>query len=338
VPHRRSILFLTYDLELASFRYRTRSLYRELEAAGWAVRELELETGRYLARTWRLRHQLRASDVVLLQQIKLATPEAVLLASLAGRTVLDFDDAIYLRKPRVPGGPAGDSAWRRRKFAATCRVMDLVVAGNEELAAEARRFARSVAIVPTAIDVDRYPATPPAAGGPPTVVWIGRPENLIYLELVRPALVEIASRHPDLRLRVICSEFPDWPEVNVERVPWSTSEEVSSLATADLGIMPLGDDGWSRGKCAFKLLQYMAAGLPTVASPVGANLSAVVEGETGWFATDTASWAKAIERVLESPERGRRMGAAGRARAEARYSMETFRASYARLLGELVER
>ncbi len=96
--------------------------------------------------------------------------------------------------------------------------------------------------------------------------------------MIRPALARLASRHPALKMRVICSRFPDWPEVNIERVAWSSATEAQSLAAAHIGVMPLTDDAWARGKCAFKLLQYMAAALPCVASPVGANTEAVIDG------------------------------------------------------------
>ena len=106
----------------------------------------------------------------------------------------------------------------------------------------------------------------------------------MYLEMIRPALARLAARHPALSVRVICSAFPDWPEIRIERIPWSAATEAASLAAAHIGVMPLTDDEWSRGKCAFKLLQYMAAALPCVASPVGANTEAVVDGVTGFHA------------------------------------------------------
>src|SRR6202035_1835143 len=168
---------------------------------------------RYGLRTWERRALLREADVVVLHQIKLSAMEARLFASVSRRRVFDVDDAIYVRKPRRLGEAADDSPWRKRKFAATCRWVDVVAAGNEVLAGVARASARAVTILPTSIDTGVYRSTTAAASDPPTIVWIGSPENLVYLEIIRPALARLTGRHPTLTMRIICSRFPDWPEV-----------------------------------------------------------------------------------------------------------------------------
>jgi glycosyltransferase involved in cell wall biosynthesis len=331
-------LLLGYDLEQPSFRHRMRSVVGALEAAGWNVRMEQFPSGRYGLRTWERRELLRWSDVSVLHQIKLSGPEARLMARLARRRVFDVDDAIYVRKPRRLGEPAGDSPWRRRKFAATCRWVDVVAAGNEVLAGVARATAGEVAILPTSIDTSAYLPTRLAASDPPTIAWIGSPENLVYLEMLRPALVRLTVRHPTLKLRVICSAFPDWPGVHVERVPWSSASEAHSLAAAHIGVMPLTDDEWARGKCAFKLLQYMAAALPCVASPVGANTEAVVDGVNGLHARNDAEWEQSLERLIQSPELRASFGAAGHAHVEQRYAMRVYQSDYVALLTKLAAR
>lgn len=329
-------LLLAYDLDAPSFRYRMRSLAGALAAHGWTVSEEALPKGRYLLRTWERRERLSWADVIVISKINLTSPEAALFAHFGKRRVFDFDDAIYVRKPRRLGDPPNESAWRRNKFLATCRSADLVVAGNEVLAAAARPAARQVAVMPTPVNLEDYGPARREADGRFTVVWIGRPENLIYLELARPALARLARHHPELRLRVVCSEFPDWTDVEIERVPWSVQGETRALMTADVGIMPLTDNEWTRGKCAFKLLQYMAASLPCVASPVGANCEAVRDGVTGYLPTDDAGWESAFEQLIASPERRRTFGAAGRALAEARYSMQAYSRGYVRLMSDLL--
>jgi glycosyltransferase involved in cell wall biosynthesis len=304
------------------------SLFPALAAGSWSVHQRRFPQGRYFVRGLQLRQALRDADLVVLQKIKVSPPEAGLLRRWSRRLVLDLDDAIYLRKPRRPGGPAQDSLWRRVKFESTCRAADLVVVGNEELAANAAVSARRVEVVPTAIDLERYRASVTDPARPPTVVWVGRPENLIALELIRPALARLAGRLPGLRLRVVCSRFPEWSEVAVDRVPWSPEAEIEALATADVGLMPLADDGWSRGKCAFKLLQYMAASLPCVASPVGANREAVIDGVTGFLPDDLDGWESALLQLLGDPEQRRTFGRAGRAHVEVSYSMPAYRTRY----------
>jgi glycosyltransferase involved in cell wall biosynthesis len=169
----------------------------------------------------------------------------------------------------------------------------------------------------------------------PTIAWIGSPENLIYLDMIRPALARLTQRHPTLKMRVICSEFPDWNDVNIERVPWSSATEAHSLAGAHMGVMPLTDDAWSRGKCAFKLLQYMAAALPCVASPVGANTEAVLDGINGFHATDVDAWERSLEKLILSPELRAKFGAKGRQHVEQRYALSSYRANYMKLLSRL---
>lgn len=326
-------LFLAYDPEAPSFRHRLRDAAAGLEAIGWECTIERFPRGRYFLRWIERRPAIAAARVVVLSKINLGVGEAALLERWSRRTVLDFDDAIYLRRPRTLGEPPGRSAVREAKFDRTCAASGLVIAGNETLAERARARARRVEVVPTSVDVARYPEPPPGRRGD-TVVWIGRPENLVYLELVRPALAALAREIPGLTLRVVSSEFPDWPEVRIERVPWSEAAETGALASADVGVMPLFDDGWTRGKCAFKLLQYMAASLPSVASPVGANREVVIEGETGCLAAGPEEWTGRLREILTAPIRAAAMGRAARASVARRFAR---RATVERVVGLLSE-
>ena len=330
-----NIVLLGYDLDQPSFRHRMRSLVRPLEIAGWAVRTERFPSGRYGLRTWERRALFRWADVVVLHQIKLSAIEARLFAACSRRRVFDVDDAIYVRKPRRLGEPADESLWRRKKFAATCRAVDAVAAGNEVLAGVAREAAPAVEILPTSIDSSAYQTSAAGGEGPVTITWIGSPENLTYLEMIRPALGRLTVRHPEIKLKVICSRFPSWPEINVERVVWSEASEAASLAAAQIGVMPLTDDAWSRGKCAFKLLQYMAASLPCVASPVGANTEAVIDGFNGFHATSDLDWERSLERLIISAPLRARLGANGHAHVTRRYSLRAYQTQYLALLARL---
>jgi glycosyltransferase involved in cell wall biosynthesis len=328
-------VLLGYDLDQPSFRHRMRTLIGTLEAAGWQVRAERFPSGRYGLRTWERRALLRDADVVVLHQIKLSSLEARLFARLSRRRIFDVDDAIYVRKPRRLGEAPDDSPWRKRKFAATCRWVDVVAAGNDVLAGVARVSAQAVTILPTSIDTAAYRPTAATQADPPTIVWIGSPENLVYLEMIRPALARLTGRYPTLKMRVICSRFPDWSEVNIERIEWSSATEAEALAAAHIGVMPLTDDEWARGKCAFKLLQYMAAALPCVASPVGANTEAVIDGFNGFHARSVDEWERHLDALIRSPELRARFGASGRAHVESRYAMRTYQARYLELLRRL---
>lgn len=329
----------TYGFELPSFRYRFASALPTLESRGWRTGLEELPKGHYFLRIWERRERLAASDVLVLAKTRLGLGEARLLRRTAPRIVFDFDDAIYVKQPRRLGQAAEHSRLRRMKFAQTCRAADLVIAGSDALAAEARQYASHVVVLPTPVDLERYPQPGPRrvqADGGRIAVWVGRPENLRYLELVRPAIAELARREPGFKLRVVSSSFPDWPEVPIERVSWSSESEISALSGAAVGLGPLSDDEWTRGKCAFKLLQYMAAGLPCVASPVGANRDAVVAGETGFLASTNDDWLAALVELLASPARCREMGAAGRKRVEDLYDVRVIAPRLADLLAEVV--
>jgi glycosyltransferase involved in cell wall biosynthesis len=327
-----TVMLLGYGLEQPSYRHRMRSLIEPLQAAGWQVRAEQFPSGRYGLRTWERRALLRWADVTVLHQIKLSSIEARLFAAFSRRRVFDVDDAIYVRKPRRLGDLPNESAWRKQKFAATCRWVDAVAAGNDVLAGVARATAKEIVVLPTSIDTACYETTFAGPADPPTIAWIGSPENLIYLDMIRPALARLTQRFPALKMRVICSEFPDWSDVNVERVPWSSATEAHSLAGAHMGVMPLTDDAWSRGKCAFKLLQYMAAGLPCVASPVGANTEAVLDGINGFHATDADEWERSLEKLILSPTLRSSFGAQGRRHVEQRYALSNYRANYLNLL------
>src|ERR1700694_5572701 len=146
-----NVVLLGYGLDQPSFRHRMASVIAPLERAGFQVRPERFPSRRYGLRTWERRDLLRWADVVVLHQIKLSGLEARLIASLSRRRVFDVDDAIYVRKPRRLGDPVHDSIWRRRKFGATCRWVDVVAAGNDVLAGAAGHTAHEVAILPTSI-------------------------------------------------------------------------------------------------------------------------------------------------------------------------------------------
>src|SRR5258708_19037541 len=191
-------VLLGYDLEQPSFRHRMRTLIGTLEAAGWQVRAERFPSGRYGLRTWERRSLLREADVVVLHQIKLSAIEARLFASVSRRRIFDVDDAIYVRKPRRLGEAPDDSPWRKRKFPATCRWVDVVAAGNDVLAGVARLSAPTVTILPTSIDTAAYQPTTAPAAKPPTIARIGSPHHLVLQATPRPALSRLPTRTPPL--------------------------------------------------------------------------------------------------------------------------------------------
>jgi glycosyltransferase involved in cell wall biosynthesis len=334
-PSGGSIVFLSYDPNVPSFRYRLAPAIDQLREMGWPTTVLRLPSRRYGRRLFAIRAALSDASAVVVAKINLTPPEPWMLRNWSRRVAFDIDDAIYLRRPRAPGLPPGDSWWRRHKFASTCSASDLVIAGNETLAKAAAMHSKRVEIVPTPVNLRSYRIAEIDPARPPTLVWVGRPENLDYLEMIRPSLVKLARRWPNLRLRIVCSEFPPWHDVNIERVLWSPENEIEALATADVGLMPLADDEWTRGKCAFKLLQYAAAGLCCVASNVGANRKAVVHGASGFLADTPDDWENALATLLASPDLRTAFGRRGRKHIEACYDATVVSRRTAGLLADL---
>jgi glycosyltransferase involved in cell wall biosynthesis len=196
-----------------------------------------------------------------------------------------------------------------------------VTAGNEYLAQRARDAgARRVEIIPTVIDLERYTPKTDYDTQVPTIVWIGSPSTVRYLSTIAQPLAELATRRK-FRLRIIGGQIA-LPGVDVEYVPWTESGEVASIAACDIGIMPLDDSPWERGKCGYKLIQYMACGLSVVASPIGVNTKIVQEERNGYLANDAASWIERLDALLANPALREGMGRAGRRLVEERYCIQ----------------
>lgn len=281
--------------------------------------------------------ELHAADVVILQRRLLPRWQLYLLRRAARFLVFDFDDAVFLHNSYSPRGLY--SAKRLRRFAATCRAADAVVAGNGFLHDQAERWAGRVEIIPTCIDPRRYPvAAHDRTGAGVQLAWVGSSSTLKGLEAIRPVLDDIGGAVPGLSLKVICNRFPQFAHLPVLACPWSEATEGEELAAADIGISWVPDDLWSQGKCGLKVLQFMAAGLPVIANPVGVQATIVRHDENGFLAETPAEWVEAVGRLAHDPELRRRMGRAGRRLVETSYSMAFGAARWTGLLGGLVRR
>ena len=248
------------------------------------------------------------------------------LLGRAGWGVYDVDDALWADDRggihRFFGEGAG--------WSASVRAADLVVAGNDYLAEAASRLNPSVRIIPSCVDPTRYPSKRDySIGAPPRLVWLGSPSTERYLQAIAPALVHV-HRLTGARLTLISAGRLPLGELEAmtDRVDWDGPRTDALLAEADCGIMPLPDTPFARGKCAYKLLQYGAAGLPTVASPVGVN-ARVLDELGGLAAPDAESWVPALVDLLRAGDADRRAaGAAARRAVEERYSFAAWRAAF----------
>lgn len=234
--------------------------------------------------------------------------------------ILDFDDAFFLKyrtgRLRCLGPLLGG------KFNKLLRGAAAVTAGNAHLAAYARRFNANVTLLPSVVDTDHYyPADPPPDATLFTVGWIGSPSTAPYLQALVEPLQHFARQQP-VRLLVVGGPAPAIPGVEVIEAPWSLACEVELIQQFTVGVMPLPDTAWARGKCAYKLIQCMACAIPVIASPVGANVD-VVPPTCGVLASSTDEWLDAFRQMADDPALRVRMGADGRRRVEERYSLRS---------------
>lgn len=301
-------------------RYRVAAFREPLAAAGVRLDVVPLPPT-FVGRV-RAHRAVRRADAVVVQRRLLSAVELALLRRWAKRIIFDFDDAVWLRDSYSPKG--FESRKRERRFRATVRAADHVFAGNEVLAAEAARHtaAGNVTVVPTCVEPAAYPvARHDGAGGGVQLVWVGSSSTLKGLERFRDVLEAVGRAVPGTRLKLICDRFLALDHLPVDAVPWSEATEAAEIAAADVGIGWVPDDPWSRGKCGLKVLQYQAAGLPVVANPVGVQAAFVRDGVTGFRATAPDEWVAAVRRLAADADLRRRLGAAGRAQVEARYSV-----------------
>jgi glycosyltransferase involved in cell wall biosynthesis len=276
----------------------------------WAVASL---AGRVpdIARSFR-------SDVTLLQREMLST--FLTLEPLTKRPrVLDVDDAIWLN--------------RRGSFARKlAEISDSVICGNSFLAEYFRQWNANITILPTAVDTKRFiPLKARSFGDSSVIGWSGNRSGFADLKMIEAPLRTVLAKYPKARLRVMADERPalDIPAHQLEFLQWSPEIEVQAIQAMDVGIMPLRDTLWSRGKCSYKMLLYMSCGVPVVVSPVGMNAEVLEMGSLGQAAITSDEWVGALETVLEDPKRALAMGEKGREVAVKSFSVEALAGSLA---------
>jgi len=336
---RVDIAALTQGAQVPSARFRWQQHRATLEAEGLRCCELVSRWNAYapapkaVRPLWlgaagldSLQRVLRARRARLrfLQRNLIATLETF-EPLLSHPFIFDVDDAIFL-------GPRGGSADR------IARRASLTICGNAFLAEHFSKLG-PVTILPTAVDAERFHPAQALAPGHPVLVWSGSSGGLHYLKGIEPALGEVLRLHPHARLRIVADRMPRLPSLpaaQVEFVPWSPDTEVAVLQSSTIGLMPLEDDLWARGKCSFKMLTCMAVGLPVVVSPVGMNQELLAQADCGLGARDKDDWIEMLSALIADPGRAAAMGRAGRALVMERYDRQVVGTCLARLLKEAV--
>ncbi|MEQ8338508.1 MAG: glycosyltransferase [Cyclobacteriaceae bacterium] len=260
--------------------------------------------------------------------------EWIIAKVLNKKIIYDFDDAIWL-----PDQNRESTVWRwlkwRSKIASICKWSWKVSVGNAYLADFASEYNENVVVIPTVVDTEvhfkevrnqsdyvKTPSDKKSEVRRLIIGWTGSHSTLQYLDMILPSLQKL-EEEIDFTFRVIANKDPQLPLKNYSFLPWNKETEIEDLATIDIGVMPLPDDEWAKGKCGFKLIQYLALEIPAVASPVGVNTDIIQHGQTGFLANSPEEWTASLKTLLQDPSLSAEMGKKGRALTEEKYSAQS---------------
>ncbi len=248
---------------------------------------------------------------------------------LRKRIIFDFDDAIWLPNTSATNRIAAGLKWHR-KTAGICRWSYKISAGNAYLADYAKQYHGDVTVNPTTIDTaGLHNQIKDQATGDLVIGWTGTHSTINYLDALLPVLRDLEAEHRFTFL-VISDQKPAFHLNSLQFLPWNKASEREDLLRMHIGVMPLTDDPWARGKCGFKALQYMALGIPAVASPVGVNCDIIRHGENGYLCRTADEWEEVLTKLLEDAKLRTRMGKAARNTVQSRYSVQANRFTFLR--------
>jgi glycosyltransferase involved in cell wall biosynthesis len=293
--------------------------------------EKSLNFGYYLARGIAQRLEAvrvaRRYDAVYVQRDPFPTPILRLLQRQNPRIVYEFEDAFESVNPFVEKRTVFHRALMRYQlglFRGMVKDARHVIASNQCVADEARPVNPNVTVLCEPIDFERYRVLPPKPERAELVIgWIGSPSTTSFLHFAREPLRALSEKYPNLVVRVVgAGNHLDLPGVRVDRRPWSAETEVADLASFDVGIMPLSSDPFYRAHLGHKMIQYMAVGIPIVASHTTINATVVEQGVNGYLVNSSAEWVEVLSKLLEDAELRKRLGAAGRSMVEERFALE----------------
>jgi glycosyltransferase involved in cell wall biosynthesis len=302
-----NLLVITNNPDRASFRQRIGIYIDTLQNNGIRCRLEKLPASEFGRVS--LFRKAGKFDAVLLHKKCLNFIDSFLIKRYCKKIIYDFDDAVMYDE----SNPEKQSRKRQKSFARTIKLADAVIAGNSYLASQAIGFCENVHILPTGLDVKKYELSEKKfSDGKIRLVWIGSKSTVGYIRELRAVLEQLAKKYPNVALRLICDEFFDIAGMPVEKVVWSQETEAKDLTSSDIGLSPLPDNKFTRGKCGFKILQYQAASLPIVTSPVGVNTEYVEDEKTGFYAGSYQQWLEKIGILIENQKLRTEMGLAGK--------------------------
>ena len=304
------LLILSNNLDRAGYRQRIDVYLDILKENAIQCKVVQLPSN-YLSR-WKLFKRAEDFDAVLLHKKGLNPLDAFCLKRYSKKIIYHFDDAIMYS----PKNPESHSSPHFRSFRRSVKLADMVIAASSYLAKHALEFNPNVIVLPTGIKIGDYQSDyPHEKDDKIRIVWIGSSSTLDYLEQMKPIFEHIGTRFTNVVLRIIGDTFFDLENMEVEKRVWKKETRGIDLAQCDIGLAPLPDNRFTRGKCSFKVLEYSAAGLPVVASPIGTNQLHVCENITGFLAKDPEEWIDKISHLIKDEKLRRKMGDAGKQQA-----------------------
>jgi glycosyltransferase involved in cell wall biosynthesis len=259
-------------------------------------------------------------EIVFLQKKRVQTFWLKRFKKLGAKIIYDFDDAVMFASSRhaSPNSPV-----RMKQFINMVKDSDAVIAGNPYLKNQAELYNNRIWIIPTSIDISKY-ALKNYTLSPTritTIGWIGGAKSLVFLKELLPVLEKLSERCR-FQLKIVSDEFIKSDKIKIIEKSWKETDEASDTLSFDIGLAPLPDDPWSRGKCATKLLQYMASGIPAIASPVGVHTEIIKEGVNGFLAKDASEWQEKLQILINDFNLRKTLGTAARKTVEENYSVQ----------------
>ena len=311
------IIFLVQGMNVAASRYRVLQYLPFFHAAG-----IDAEVFEFPDRTadWpSLWEYLKNGDVIFVQRKRLPRSVLLFLKRLKKRIVYDFDDAVMF-KNSLSKNPY--SLRRTMSFKRMLHYTDLVIAGNEFLKQEAEKYHRHVNVLPTPVDAERYREKTCYKSEIVNMGWIGDHGSIHYVESYKDVWEAMGRKYKNVVLTIICDTFIQTKDISLRKVQWNYEREIDDLMSLDIGVMPLFDDLWSKGKCGFKIIQYLGVGVPAVCTPVGINRDVVEDGVNGLWASTKDEWIEKLSTLVEDVSLREKMGIEGRRKIMDMYTVQ----------------
>ena len=332
------ILFLTHTLPYNDHppRFRVEQYFQHLKAHEVEARWQSIAGS--LKERLLIYRQLPSFDVVCIQRRLLSPFEFYLVRNKSPRVLFDLDDAIMYRSSS-PNRPHSLSRWLKFKW--IVRGSDVVTVGNQFLKNEVLRAdpRKKVFLIPTSIDTSLYPKKKKVSDKREIILgWIGTKVNLKYLKTLETIFKTLAQKFSHIKLKIVCDDFYDSHYLPVIKKPWKLEDENEDLISFDIGLMPLHDDLWSRGKCGLKIIQYLSVGVPAVCTPVGINCDIISNGYNGFWAATHQEWVDRITILIQDSDLRERMGLNGINTIEKEYSLSVTTEKFLKVLQDLCSR